>query len=119
MRIAVRPCAIERPGRVPHQPRVESEIAGHPGRRLDAMICRGAADDERLDAGGAQPRLQIGADEGAVYLLDDDGLALDLARFIPDRIAACLGKERGIRTRALMANVENRSAAIPERAEQI
>ena len=58
MRVAIRADPIERPGRVAHEPRVEAEIAGHPRRRLDAMIGGGAADHERGDVARAQARLE-------------------------------------------------------------
>ena len=63
----------------------ESEIAGHAGRRLDAMICCRATDYERLDISGTQLLFRVGADESAVHSFDDDGLAFDLARFTNSR----------------------------------
>jgi len=118
MCIAIRPDAIEGPGRVAHQASIESEIAGHAGRRLDAMICCRATDYERLDIGGTQLLFQVGADEGAVHSFDDNGLAFDLARFILDRIAGAVRKERRARAGTFMADVKDRHAAASKRREQ-
>ena len=87
MRVAIGADAVEGPGRIAHQPRIEAEIAGHPRRGLHAMIGRGAADDKALDILRAQPLLQVRADEGAIHFLDDHRLACTLARFILDLVA--------------------------------
>jgi len=66
----------------------------HPRRGLDAVIGHGAADHQRFDTGCAQPRFDIGADEGVVDTLDDDRLVL--ARFIlHDKAGAAAQERRG------------------------
>src|ERR1700741_4407593 len=119
MRITIGADAIEGPGRVADETRVEAEIAGHPRRGLDAMIGGGTTDHEGGDASGAQSRLEISADEGRVDALDDHGLTVVFARLVLDGIAAALGSERRVRPRAFMADMEDRRAAIAECGEEI
>src|SRR6202035_2988813 len=78
-----------------------------------------AADHQRLDVGRAQARFEIGADKGAVDPFDDHRLALELAGLVLDGIAGAIRQEGGIRTGALVANVKDWRAAVPEGAEQI
>src|SRR5215470_7843712 len=53
---------VIRPDGVPHELCRKAEVAGHPGRRLDAVVGRRADDDEGPDSVGPQAFLEIGAD---------------------------------------------------------
>ncbi|KAK6839119.1 hypothetical protein PG987_004985 [Apiospora arundinis] len=52
----------------------DAQVARHTRRRADAVVRREAADDQLPDAVSAQERLEAGADEGAVHVLDPDRL---------------------------------------------
>ena len=61
------------------------------GTDLEARLR--AANHQRLDISGAETRLQIRADEGAVHPFDDDRLARAFARLVLDGIAGPIGKK--------------------------
>src|SRR5512141_692855 len=103
MLVAVGADAVEGPCRIAHEACVEAEIAGHPRRRLHAVIGGGTADHERADAASTQALLQVGADEGAVDALDDYGLARLLARLVLDGIAGTRPQGRPSRVRVVLA----------------
>src|SRR5262245_14754981 len=103
MRVTVGADAIEGPGGVAYQACIEAEIAGHARRGLDAVIGGGAADHHAADICRAQATFEVGTDEGAVDALDDDGLAVALARLVLHRKAAAARPERRGRAGAFMA----------------
>src|SRR5215472_7766151 len=107
MRVAIGADAVEGPGRIAHETRIEAEITRHPRRGLHAVIGGGAADHHGLDAGVTQAALEIRADEGRVDALDDHGLAIALARLILHGKAGAAGPERRVRPGAFMANMED------------
>jgi hypothetical protein len=78
-----------------------------------------AADHERRDARHAQARLEVRADEGGVDVLDDDGLARDLARLVLDGVARPLGAEHGVRLPRGVADVDDGRADGPEMRQEI
>ena len=83
------------------------------------MVGRCPDDDQRADAGGAQPRLEIGADEGAVDGLHQDGLAGLLAGAGHRRVAGLAGREPRGGVRRGVADVDHGSAGGAEGGEEI
>src|SRR6266705_2096577 len=80
--LAVHALAVVRPGGIPDQLCLEAEIARHAGGRFDAIVRRRADDYDRIDVVPPQARLEVGADERGVPMLDDHRLAGLLTDFI-------------------------------------
>jgi hypothetical protein len=95
MHIAVGTCSVIGPRRIADQTSIETEVAGHSRRGLNAMVGRGAANDQRFDACAAQSCLQIGTDESAVHTLHDHRLAGHFTRFVLDDIPPARNEEFG------------------------
>ena len=84
----------------------EAEIAGHAHRGLHRVVGDDPGDDEIADASGAKLRLEIRADEGAVGLLGDHGLARQGHRLGLEVIARLARAIGGVRLTGIMADVE-------------
>ena len=88
--------------------RLKAEIAGHARRRRHAVIGRQAAQHDRVDVRRAQPRFQIGADEGTVHILRNDDLARERLRFRLEGVAGRARTERALLAARAVLDVEQR-----------
>src|SRR5215469_5424915 len=101
---------------------LEAEIACHAHGCLHRIVGDDAGDHELADPLGAEPGLQLGADEGAVRLLADDDLARLRQGFRLElvlRLARTIG---GVRLTGIVADVEDRlsrRAPMPQQPRDI
>ncbi len=84
MLITVRPNSVVCPGSVAHEARIKTEVASHPGGRLDTVIRCCSDEHYGSDTGRMEASFQIGAYEGTVDPLGDDRLTLPLASLVLD-----------------------------------
>jgi hypothetical protein len=74
--------------------RVETQIASHPDRRLHRIVRDDPGNRESGYASASETLFQVGADERAIGLLSDDGLAIRRPRFRLERVPRLVGSDR-------------------------
>ena len=114
MDFSVRTSSVERPGRIAHEPRVETMVARHPSGCLYTVIGCGATDHDGLDPVIAEPGFEVRADEGAVNRFAHDRLASSLPCFILHREAGSVRVEGRSGSNTPVPNMNDRRAGSTE-----
>src|SRR5438477_21282 len=84
---------------------VKAKVSCHTRSGRDAMRGGESNHHQRLDALGAQKRLEIRSDECAVDVFLEEWLAVDWLRFFLDCVARQAGPQLGLRLRRHVLNV--------------
>ena len=116
---SIRAAALEGRGGILDHRDSEAKVSRHPRRRRHAVVGGEPDDDERVDSVGAQMRIEVGPDEGAVDMLAEDRLAGHRQRLDLEGVARRVFAKRRLRFKRQVLDMDDRPEGGAPSREQI